>query len=213
MPIVQYVVDSYVGDHYVWNKSDWQPLWDDMKEKTESRIDETPRSHFMGAFLTYSGGEEKNRLFLPDECGIIPQYEIIDGKQRFTTFQIILCVLRDLCQSDYINLQDIAAAADLHVKNENYVVDVKKPDDQCKFLPRTDYGEAFQELVHGQRSNLNNITHQTYRYFWEEITAYVAGNSEKIKNLFYSIILDFYFLHKKSNATSDILNYIFWDEE
>lgn len=211
-PIVQYVVDSYVGDYYVWNRQNWQSLSDNMKEKTELRVDGTPRSHFIGVFLTYSDEEENNEWFLP-KCGIIPQYEVIDGKQRLTTFQIILCVIRDLCQSDYINLPNIAASANLHIKNENHFVDVEKHDEQSKFLPRTDYGEAFRELVHGQQRNWDNITHQAYRYFWEEIKTYVAGDSEKIGNLFYSIILDFYFLHKKSNTTRDIQDYIFWDEE
>ncbi len=78
--------------HYVWGFEDqWQPLWEDIEEKSNQRLSQQERdkfSHFTGAIVI----QQK-----PTNVDEVPKYEIIDGQQRLTTFQIILCALRDIC--------------------------------------------------------------------------------------------------------------------
>ena len=73
----QYKIPRYQR-RYVWNMINWETLWQDIIQLTHNQDD----THFAGTIITYV------------EKGMVT--EIIDGQQRLTTFQIILCVLRDL---------------------------------------------------------------------------------------------------------------------
>ena len=75
---VKYRVPIYQR-HYVWNRNNWVHLWDDIREKTEKKDVE---DHFTGVIVIREEQETK---------------VIVDGQQRLTTFQIILCVIRDIC--------------------------------------------------------------------------------------------------------------------
>ena len=81
----QYKIPRYQR-RYVWNMINWETLWRDIIQLTRNPDD----THFAGTIITYV------------EKGMVP--EIIDGQQRLTTFQIILCVIRDLWKSGrYMN--------------------------------------------------------------------------------------------------------------
>ena len=70
---------------YVWSTPNWEALWRDLL-KIQHQIDAgEDNQHFTGTIVTqpYEKSQEK--------------YEIIDGQQRLITFQIIFCVIRDLC--------------------------------------------------------------------------------------------------------------------
>ena len=77
----QYKIPRYQR-RYVWNMDNWETLWQDITQLTENSSD----THFAGTIMMYR--EEKGKVT-----------EIIDGQQRLTTFQIILCVIRDLWES------------------------------------------------------------------------------------------------------------------
>ena len=67
-------------------------LLSDKREQGEDTLDleleDEKRRHFTGPFVTHPiAGRQLSR------------YEVIDGQQRLTTFQIILCVIRDICLS------------------------------------------------------------------------------------------------------------------
>lgn len=68
---------------YVWEHKDWVRLWNDITEMLEPGA---PKEHFMGSLVCMQGDHEP---------GKVPQYLVIDGQQRLTTFVILLCALRD----------------------------------------------------------------------------------------------------------------------
>lgn len=67
----QYVIPVFQRK-YVWRKSDWQRLWDDVQAVRENGSG----THFMGSIVTSP---------LRTEPGMIPQYIVIDGQQRLIT--------------------------------------------------------------------------------------------------------------------------------
>ena len=80
---VRYRISIYQR-HYVWESNNWRHLWDDLREKADLLLmSEDVKPHFTGVIVIREGNETR---------------EIVDGQQRLTTFQIILCVIRDLCK-------------------------------------------------------------------------------------------------------------------
>ena len=89
---VQYIIPLFQR-HYVWDQEEqWEPLWKDIIEKAQQRLSEYQReqfTHFTGAIVIQQKQTNVNE---------VQKYEIIDGQQRLTTFQVILCALRDICE-------------------------------------------------------------------------------------------------------------------
>ena len=79
----QYKIPRYQR-RYVWDTTNWDALWRDLTQLHGKK-------HFTGTIVTKPETEEGNSPTKKDE--------IIDGQQRLTTFQIIFCVIRDLCAS------------------------------------------------------------------------------------------------------------------
>ena len=180
---VQYTIPIYQR-HYVWTKTNWSMLWEDIKEKTNLRTNKSSRRHFTGSIVACPGTGK----------GDLQKYEIIDGQQRLTTFQIILCVIRDICQSKCSgnnHLKNIAESADRHIKNEPHVIDNSSPEDQYKLSTTSHDEEAFQALVSKRRPDADkHRIYDAYDYFKNEIEEYVK-TPQAIINLFESVIRDF----------------------
>ncbi|HEX2987279.1 MAG TPA: DUF262 domain-containing protein, partial [Chloroflexota bacterium] len=78
---------------YVWNRPrQWEPLWADITSKADRVLsygdsrDQHIRKHFLGAVVI-----SQIRTFGRQVSAV----DVIDGQQRLTTLQIILCALRD----------------------------------------------------------------------------------------------------------------------
>ena len=185
---------------YVWNKTNWEVLWRDIIQLSDSNDDK----HFAGTIITY---EETNKL-----------PEIIDGQQRLTTFQIILCVIRDLWISDEYQ---ISGAGYDHYDNIKNKLDglisspllARRPDELPKYrlVPTSldssafesvtsqtlwkrkisnnrNTSEAFNDLFEkgfnnkGEQSEQDLIT-TAYGYFGKELTTYLKGRPNKLVDL------------------------------
>ena len=87
--------------------------------------------------------------------GQLDRFEIIDGQQRITTFQIIFCVIRDICLAQVY--QELADEATRHVMNTDDVVRRNNLEEfPYKFLP-TDYDKsAFKAVVEGEYGNVDS---------------------------------------------------------
>lgn len=82
----QYRVPFYQRP-YVWNREDqWERLWSDVQDKADARLQGgATHPHFMGAVVL----EPQQRRGLIG----VERLHIIDGQQRLTTLQYVLCAL------------------------------------------------------------------------------------------------------------------------
>lgn len=183
---IQYKIPLFQR-HYVWDLEDqWQPLWEDIEEKINQRMQQQQRdkfNHFTGAIVI----QQK-----PSNVDEVPKYEIIDGQQRLTTFQIILCVLRDICSS--LEFQDIADEIDGYVLNKG-MLSQKYEDEQYKLIP-TDFDKvSLKSIV--DSSTIDNLVEKkgrvrpAYNYFKHKIEKYSDEDRNKLLSLFHAILNDF----------------------
>ena len=159
--------------HYVWNKRNWEHLWDDIKEKVKNIKEE--QEHFTGVIVIR---DEENKL------------EIVDGQQRLTTFQIILCAIRDICiESGYNEINESAAKL---IKNRASGSNLD-PVEQYKLLPAAkEDREAFLALATIKAEKSYGLFRDAYVHFWEAITEYVGKDEDKMNNLFRVFRSNFY---------------------
>lgn len=75
--------------HYVWNREkQWEPFWQDIRTKAIERLAGRERrfSHFMGAVVLESRAKPSVKQ--------VPSFQVVDGQQRLTTFQLFLTAAR-----------------------------------------------------------------------------------------------------------------------
>lgn len=80
--------------HYVWNREkQWEPFWQDIRTKAVERLAGRERrfSHFMGAIVLESRAKPSVKQ--------VPSFQVVDGQQRLTTFQLFLTAARHYAQS------------------------------------------------------------------------------------------------------------------
>ena len=167
---------------YVWDIDNWEILWKDIKENSNKNSTGCPQSHFTGAIVTREieevGGEN------------LTVYEVIDGQQRLTTFQIIFSGLRYLCGQMEEDIYDIAEELKGYLTLEpSHGGDHK--------LRLTEYDQdAFGAVVRNDSDVPTTIAdHKVYRaytYFLNEIIDYVDNDYAKLHNLYTSIINNFH---------------------
>ena len=181
---------------YVWNNDQWIPLWMDIIDKSvrnERHEEDKRQKHFTGSIV-----------IRPLSVGLseVPKFEIIDGQQRLTTFQIILCVLRDICCQS--SNRDLAKAADRYIQNKDLVEDTPgsvllpggstneqdQSDEKYKLIPNEVDRKSLQSVIDGTGDPSN----PAYTYFKSKIMEYVKEDSidrSKILALYHSILSDF----------------------
>ena len=129
-----------------------------MKDKANQRFSKGHRqegTHFTGAIVI-----QQNLTSTSD----VPTYEIIDGQQRLTTFQIILCALRDVCKSYQLDeFKDIEEEADRYICNQGKLL--KSEDERYKLVPTVFDKSAFISLVDRRVDDSNGRIRETYDYF------------------------------------------------
>ncbi len=173
--------------HYVWGLEDqWQPLWEDIEGKANNRLLKQQRdefSHFTGAIVI----QQK-----PTNVDEVPKYEIIDGQQRLTTFQIILCALRDISESFGFN--DIEEEVDGYIINKGMLSKEYK-DEQYKLIP-TDFDRFSLESIvdassAGSLIDKKGRIRPAFVYFKQKINHYADKDRKKLLSLFHAVLNDF----------------------
>ena len=185
-PTQQYVIPLFQR-HYVWNeKEQWHPLWEDITAKAAKRtVGESRRDklqpHFTGAIVIQQKKTNTNQ---------VPVYEIIDGQQRLTTFQAILCAVRDVCKEDDSAADFLAIATDA----KKYLFNTGRHahgDGKFKLMP-TEYDKAaFKAVVNGVSAGESGLIVNAYRYFKSKIQNFINGNKDKANALFDAVAEDF----------------------
>ena len=75
--------------HYVWTREkQWEPFWNDVRTKATERFTGRDRrfAHFMGALVLEARATVSTRR--------VTSYQVVDGQQRLTTFQLFLTAAR-----------------------------------------------------------------------------------------------------------------------
>ena len=177
---VQFVIPVYQR-HYVWNEEEqWKPLWQDIKDKiaVNAKIEMASdlHRHFTGAIVI------RHR---PRKIGAVPQYEIIDGQQRLTTFQIILCAIADVCYTE--KLKDNQDKAEEYLRNGGLLHDrhdpnrLRNPDEAYKVIPTKADRDSFKALIDGNVDRCQDTIRDAYIFFKKEISAYMSMGDSRLQ--------------------------------
>lgn len=130
---------------YVWQREpQWQTLWEDISEKALLQLGDTQSvPHYLGALII-----EGVRPSSPRE---VKRFLVIDGQQRLTTLQLLLCAYRDLARASDWKTLDRATTRFL----ENADPDVmERPEEEVlKVWPTTLNRDVFRAIIRsGSRS-------------------------------------------------------------
>lgn len=122
---------------YVWERDKhWQPLWEDIERKIldhiSGRVDAPV--HFLGAMVL----DHKQTPVTHVE-----KRTVIDGQQRLTTLQIILCCLRDFCTEK--NLPELASEFRKYTLNDGLMAN--KEEDKFKVWPSLPDRKQFSDVI------------------------------------------------------------------
>lgn len=111
--------------HYVWNEQDqWQPLWNDFINKLSERNNGNKlHPHYTGSIVLF----QENTT-----TSTVTTYNVIDGQQRLTTFQLFIAAFREICRK--------------HVGDENLLNDLEKLLFNDKVYGQTDHESQKHKL-------------------------------------------------------------------
>ena len=175
-PSVQFRIPLFQR-HYVWDRTkQWEPLWLDISQ--QMKVGST--SHFTGTIVIQQQ---------PASPGV-QIFDIIDGQQRLTTFQIMLCAIRDICTQN--RHTEIANEVCKYIINNGEAE--LKPEERYKIIPTKRNKASFMALIDGDTRNSTGKVYAAYSYFRDKIQDHVDIDPKKIKNLYEVIINNFGFV-------------------
>lgn len=171
--------------HYVWNREkQWEPFWQDIRTKAIERLAGRERrfSHFMGAIVLESRAKPSVKQ--------VPSFQVVDGQQRLTTFQLFLTAARHYAQSighesavgnikRYVLNSDPHLMEDAEVEvykvwptqsNRQLFVDIVSSEDRAslkKAYPDHWYANARRDQVK-EYSSIPSMV-RAYGYFYDRI--------------------------------------------
>ena len=165
---------------YVWNEEyHWKPLWKDLKEVSQRKFLLEPGRqfiHFTGTIVVKRSAYSGN----------ISRFEIIDGQQRLTTFQIILCAIRDVCKSN--KHDELATDARSYILNRRRL---SSENEKYKLIPGALDRDSFLSLADERVDDSQGQIRKAYGYFQPIIESYVESNQDKVESLFNSLLDSF----------------------
>ena len=167
---IQYRIPIYQR-RYVWDNLNWESLWTDINENMV-KDEENIRQIFAGIIVTRQENKQNDTEI----------YDVIDGQQRLTTFQIILCLIRrHILSESWKDHRKIIPGIDHLMKygeGENL---------QNKLWPKekSDDEEVFQALVKWDtdipvEQDDEHVLLKAFRYFKKQIEAYNYGEIHKL---------------------------------
>lgn len=153
---------------YVWKReSQWEPLWEDLQAKADecaAALRRTPESytealstpdHFLGTIVLQ---EEKRKDLRTRE------WHVIDGQQRILTLQLLLRAAQE-CLGDARN-HDLMSMT--HIRESELRVESTEHDTH-----------NYSEVMNGAEERTKTRFSSAYRYFADQIRAYIHTYSEE----------------------------------
>lgn len=174
---------------YVWNEDpQWKTLWEDIAEKACLQLDGTKtNAHYLGALIIEG--------VKPTSSREVKRLLVIDGQQRLTTLQLMLCAFRDFARSKDWKTLDRTTTRYL----ENADADVmEKPDEEVfKLWPTQLNRDVFSDIIKaGSKAEVekkyplirlprkrkpeprSNLV-EGYLYFYREVSSWIAAEAAK----------------------------------
>lgn len=197
-----YVIPAYQRD-YAWESEQWTQLWEDLSGYQESNAED----HFLGPLIV-TPNEIKDDL-----------YEVIDGQQRLTTIQMIICLIRDR----WIDLGDQSTnqMGDL-VPNKQLTSELiysLTPSVRYNFTPNRYLSEVYRDFIQRNptdtdrkfvenRQSLKSYKHSDrateavrgYRFFKERIFAFDESTLRKFEKY---LLHNVYLLNVRAGGSSN----------
>ena len=133
--------------HYVWTRDkQWEPFWNDIRTKAIERLNGRERrfSHFMGAVVLEACGAVSSRH--------VTSYQVVDGQQRLTTFQLYLAAARDYAR--HAGFDDTVGLIEGYLINEKQHLMEDPEIEKFKIWPTKYDRELFQDIVMAGRPEL-----------------------------------------------------------
>ena len=151
--------------HYVWTRDkQWEPFWNDVRTKAIERLNGRERrfSHFMGAVVLEARGAVSSRQ--------VTSFQVVDGQQRLTTFQLYLAATRDY--ANQAGFEDTAGLIEGYLVNEKQHL-MEDPDiEKFKVWPTNYDRELFQDIVMAGRLELRKKYRQHFYKGRDQIYEY-----------------------------------------
>lgn len=180
----RYIVPMFQR-HYVWSEDpQWKTLWEDIVEKACLQLDGAKSNpHYLGALIIEGVKPKSSRE--------VKRLLVIDGQQRLTTLQLMLCAFRDFSRSNEWKTLDRTTTRYL----ENADADVmEKPEEEVfKLWPTQLNREVFANIIMaGSRKDVDakypsvrlprkrkpeprpNLV-EGYLYFYHEVANWIAA--------------------------------------
>jgi hypothetical protein len=139
----QYVIPVFQR-HYVWDKENqWEALWEDILSQARAKLDGSPKPHYCGAIVL----DQKKQQGVEE----LARFDVIDGQQRLTTFQIVMSAMRDVGAAH--GHTDLLKKLVPLLVNQNFA-DLPNPEsDQFKLCPtrydQNQFKDILTEIVRG----------------------------------------------------------------
>jgi len=133
--------------HYVWTRDkQWEPFWNDVRTKAIERLNGRERrfSHFMGAVVLEARGAVSARQ--------VTSFQVVDGQQRLTTFQLYLAAARDYAAQ--AGFDDTVGLIEGYLFNEKEHLMEEPEVEKYKVWPTKYDRELFQDIVSTGRTAL-----------------------------------------------------------
>ena len=192
--------------HYVWNEQDqWMPLWEDFINKLNERQNKQKiHPHYTGSIVLFHENTTTST---------ISTYNVIDGQQRLTTFQLLIASFREVCRKHLDNdslikeldkfLFNDKSFGDKDYENQKYKLEPTKFNrDIFKSIVGNTYDEV--EALHidpvlsehgiGPKSyrNVAKSRHNilgAYIFFYDQLNDYIAQSDVEITELITNLLL------------------------
>ena len=174
---------------YVWTEDpQWKTLWEDIVEKACLQLDGAKSNpHYLGALIIEG--------VKPTSSREVKRLLVIDGQQRLTTLQLMLCALRDYSRSREWKTLDRTTTRYL----ENADADVmEKPDEELfKLWPTQLNRDVFSDIIKAgskadvgkkyplirlprkRKPELRSNLVEGYLFFYREVSNWIAGETAK----------------------------------
>ena len=143
--------------HYVWTRErQWEPFWNDVRTKAIERLNGRERrfSHFMGAVVLEARLSASSRQ--------VTSFQVVDGQQRLTTFQLYLAAARDYAKQAMF--EDTVGLIEGYLFNEKQHLMAEPEIERFKVWPTKYDRELFQDIVMAGRSELRK---KYWQYFYK----------------------------------------------